>query len=157
MNADASSIALPAHRYLPGRNERHAEDAFDHVKALAARETSDATASENIAWQYGLRLFNHGFYWETHEVLEEVWMRALPNSRERWLVQCVIHLANGALKKDLGQQRAALRLAGLARECSQRAFAGGEGSVMGLSGNEVGTICVALEGAGDELSLGNPC
>jgi len=157
VSADAESIALPAHRYLPGRSERHPDDAFDHVKALAPKETRETTAHGNVAWQYGLRLFNHGFYWEAHEVLEEVWMRAPPNSRERWLVQCVIHLANGALKKELGQQRAVLRLAGLARECGHRAFAGGEGLVMGLADDEVEVVCVALEGAGNELSLGNSC
>lgn len=66
-------------------------------------------------------------------MLEEVWQRALPNSRERWLVQAVIHLANAALKNALDRPRAARRLAVLAGECSDRAFAGEMAMVMGIS------------------------
>jgi hypothetical protein len=143
----AQAIPLPARRYLPGVNERHPEDAFDHVKALCAERTDEPGAARNTAWHYGLRLFNGGFYWEAHEVLEEVWRRARPNSRERYLVQCVIHLANGALKLSLGRTRAAVRLSGLADECRLRAFSGGRRSAMGLDGGAVEENCEALSAA----------
>lgn len=143
----ALEIPLPARRYLPGVNERHPEDAFDHVKALCAGQTDERSAATNAAWHYGLRLFNGGFYWEAHEVLEEVWRRARPNSRERHLVQCVIHLANGALKLALGRASAAARLSGLADECRQRAFAGGRRSVMGLDGAAIEENCRSVAAA----------
>ena len=130
-------------------NQRHPEDAFDAVKAMSAAETTESTARENTAWRYGLRLIDEAYFWEAHEVLEEVWMRAKPNSRERWLVQSVIHVANGALKNALGQQRAAGRLAGLAGECAQRAFAGGRTTVMDVSADALARCCT-------DVSRGEP-
>lgn len=151
----AETLELPAWRYLPGRNERHAEDAFDRIKMLCPCETTEKTARSNIAWRYGLRLFNEGFYWEAHEILELVWQRARPNSRERFVVQCVIHLANGALKSALGQAKARGRLAAMAEECRQRAFAGAVGSVMGLSDSQVAKSCRFLASADPPSRLGH--
>jgi hypothetical protein len=151
----ATDIPLPAWRHVPGRNERHGDDAFAHVKSLCPVRTESATAEGNIAWRYGLRLFNEAYYWETHEVLETVWLRARPNSRERWLVQCVIHLANGALKQSAGRRQAAVRLAGLADTCRQRAYAGPALPVMGLGEATVAANCQRLR-AGDAVVDLNP-
>jgi hypothetical protein len=141
VTGEADRTELPVWRYLPGVNNRHKDDAFDHVKALCPERTDDRNASGNIAWHYGIRLFNEGYYWETHEVLEEVWLRALPNSRERFLVQSVIHLANGALKRRLGRIRAAERLAVMAEGCLARAFAGGKKSLMGIAAGATQRNC----------------
>jgi len=139
-----TSFGLPDHKHLPGKNQRHPEDTFDHVKEYCLKTTSDATAAENKPWLYGLQLINHGFYWEAHEVLEEVWMRAVPNSREKWLLQCVIHLANGSLKLELALEQAAIRLALLADECRSRAFAGEIEVLMGLSKDDLAKDCQML-------------
>ncbi|MEO0362637.1 MAG: DUF309 domain-containing protein [Pseudomonadota bacterium] len=120
---------LPAHRHTPGRNERHEEGAFDWIRDQAPAETTSAGAADNPAWAYGLRLFNAGFYWEAHEVLEPVWMNAAPNAPERALSQAVIQLANAALKREMGRPRAALRLCDIAEAHAREA---GEGPVMGL-------------------------
>ncbi|MEZ5810626.1 MAG: DUF309 domain-containing protein [Rhizobiaceae bacterium] len=146
----AAALALPERRYLPGKGERHAEDAFDSIKALCPRRTDDAGARANVAWRYGLRLVNAGFHWEAHEVLETVWMRAAPNSRERSLVRAVIHIANGALKTAIGKPAAAARLAGLARECVADAFAGERLFLMGLQAVDLEALCDALA-AGETL------
>jgi uncharacterized protein len=128
----ADRIPLPEWRYLPGINDRHEDNAFDDVKALCPERTHDGNASDNIAWQYGIRLLNEGYYWESHEVLEEVWRRALPNSRERFLVQSVIHLANGGLKRRLGRTNAVARLVAMAEECLERACSRCGKPVMGI-------------------------
>ncbi|PWE34380.1 hypothetical protein DDZ14_01350 [Maritimibacter sp. 55A14] len=106
---------------------------MDGVIAEAPAVTRDAGHGSNIVWTYGRRLIAEGFYWEAHEVLEPVWMNAPPNSRERHMVQAVIHLANAGLKRRMGKPRAAARLDALAAECAGRAFAGRDGAVMGLS------------------------
>jgi len=118
-----NSIALPHYRHLPGKNERPDTSELDNVIAQASAHTTDSSAAENIAWWYGLRLIDHGFYWEAHEVLEAVWNRAAPNSRERHMVQALIQLANTKLKVILQQPKAAARLAQLADDCVNRAFA----------------------------------
>jgi hypothetical protein len=144
MASAADRLKLPAWRYLPGINERHADDAFDDVKALCPETANDGNAPDNIAWHYGVRLFNEGYYWEAHEVLEEVWLRALPNSRERFLVQAVIHLANGALKCELGRMKAAERLAAMAEDCLQRAYPRGGRPAMGLEEDALRRNCRML-------------
>ncbi|MCB1387358.1 MAG: DUF309 domain-containing protein [Nitratireductor sp.] len=147
--ARAAALPLPSHRHLPGRNGRHEAGAFDFVPAQCADETREASVAENTGWHYGLRLFREGYFWEAHEVLETVWMRAAPNGRERHLVQGVIHLANGALKNGLAQQGAAKRLAVLALDAFGRAFAGGREQVMGLR-HEALRHCGERIAAGEE-------
>lgn len=124
---------MPDYRHLPGRNDRPGEGAFDAIKASAPAVTSSANAGENMAWRYGIRLLNEGYFWEAHEVLEQVWLNAPPNSRERCLVQAVIQMANGWLKEAMGQPRARLRIADLCRAAFEEAFPEGRStSLMGL-------------------------
>ena len=133
MAIDASTEPLPTHAYVPGINQRHEEEFLDHIKAAAPAETLDSNSTGNQAWLYGLRLIRHHYFWEAHEILETVWMRALPNSRERHLVQGVIHLANAALKLQMQRPEAASRLFDLSEECVLEAFNGLTGSrLMGL-------------------------
>lgn len=129
-------MPLPPRPHIPGRNARPDEAFFDGVKT-----------DSGAAWAYGIRLFNNGFYWEAHEVLEPVWRDAPPNSRERHLVQAVIHLANGLLKEAMARPNARLRLAGLARGRLVEAFPGRHGRLMGIDAEE------ALSAA-DRLALG---
>jgi hypothetical protein len=140
----ADSIPLPAWRYIPGVNARHADDAFEVVKVLCPPHVTEEGAAANEAWAYGLRLFNDGYYWEAHEVLETVWMQAAPNSRERALVRAVIHLANGALKLAAGKPAAAKRLAALATDSVAASHAGGLDRVMGLAADELRAIAGGL-------------
>ena len=145
-DAAAEKIPLPAWRHIPGVNDRHAGDAFDQAKALCPPRVTDAEASTNGAWLYGLRLFNAGYYWEAHEVLETVWMRTAPNSRERALVQALIHLANGALKLAANKPGAAKRLARLAGECVALSHSGGRDRIMGLGAKELLGVARTLAG-----------
>ena len=108
------TFTLPSYAHIPGQNARHHTDAFDAAKASALAVTEDATASENQAWRYGLELLARDFYWECHEVLETVWLRARPNSQARAAVQGVIQIANAALKLEMQKPNAARRLASIA-------------------------------------------
>lgn len=123
---------LPEHRHIPGTNPRHPEGAFDAVRSLADDVTASATATGNAAWLYGLDLLEAGFYWESHEVLEPVWMNAPPNSAERHLVQAVIQLANAGLKQVMGRDRAALRLCRICDDLLDRIGEAGPDLIMGL-------------------------
>lgn len=151
--SDADRIALPDRRHLPGQNERPGEEAFDFLLELSPSITTHADAGTNTGWRYGLRLLNHGFFFEAHEVLENVWHRAPPNSRERFLVQSVIHLANGALKQTMGRKAAAARLAELARQTADRAFGQGHDHLMGLRAEMVNAAIDRLAAGQDLLPL----
>lgn len=116
------SLALPQYKHVPGSNRRPHSDLLESVAKQALPITEDSSAGSNIAWRYGIRLYNEGFYWEAHEVLESVWLAAPPNSRERHLLQSVIQLANARLKHLMGREQACIRLIKLATESGYRAF-----------------------------------
>ncbi len=145
---------LPGRRHVPGANARPPEGAFAAIRRAAAKPTCEATADANIAWRHGLRLFNAGFDWEAHEVLEAVWLNAAPNSCERALVQGIIHLANGRLKQAMGRPNARRRLANLAAEAFSAAFPLGRGRLMGIDGEKAALAARSLAEGTDMPSLG---
>jgi predicted metal-dependent hydrolase len=141
-------LPLPQYKHVPGSNQRHDTDLLKTVARQAPPVTESSSAATNIAWRYGVRLFNEGFYWESHEVLETVWMSAPPNSRERHLLQSVIQLANARLKHLMGRQQAHTRLQQLALESARRAYpAKASERLMGI---DLGQLCKLAE---VELSL----
>ncbi|MEL0089250.1 MAG: DUF309 domain-containing protein [Rhodospirillales bacterium] len=108
----------PSYAYIPGQTPRHDPMLFDELKKQAG------------AWDFGLQLLKAGFYWECHEVVEAVWLRASPNSEEQRVAQGVIQLANAALKWRMGRGKAAQRIAAIAADL----FASvGSEKVLGIS------------------------
>ena len=67
-------------------------------------------------------------------MLEPVWMASAPNSRERYLVQAIIQIANASLKAELGKPRAAAKLVAIAEGLLGRS---GYESVFGLQPSEM--------------------
>jgi len=138
INASAvESLPLPGHKHIPGKTPAPDHKTLSAIVALTPKDTTSASARDNVGWRYGLRLLNLGYFWEAHEVLECVWKNAQPNSRERHLVQGVIHLANAALKESLRRERAAQRLLELAAACFDRAFQSSDERLMGLQAEEL--------------------
>ena len=140
----ALRFPLPKAAHIPGQTPRPPEGFLDEVIAQAPALTLDAEAYRNPVWHYGLILIEHGFFWEAHEVLEPVWSNAAPNGRERFLVQAVIHIANGALKLRMNRPKAASRLADLARDHLDRAFEGHAGPLMGIDRSKVAAAAAAI-------------
>jgi uncharacterized protein len=103
-------VSVPPHAHVPGLNARHPEDWFDHIKASVTDETPFELLGQTAAWQVGLSYFHDGYFWECHEVLEAVWMRAPDPSQERALIQAMIQLANARLKIRMEKPNAARRL-----------------------------------------------
>lgn len=101
---------LPTHAYVPGQNARHPEDWFDAIKASVTADVPVDELDRTEAWQAGLEYLAEGYFWECHEVLEAVWMRAPEGSPQRALTQGIIQLANARLKLRMRRPRAALRL-----------------------------------------------
>ena len=99
----------PAYRYIPGHNERHAEGLFDEIKSSA-----DGVALPQLqktqAWNYAIAFLQEEYYWESHEVMESVWMACPPNSAEKLYVQSIIQRANAGLKRKMGRMDAAEKL-----------------------------------------------
>jgi len=106
----------PSYAYIPGQTPRHPDGAFDVLRDSVALGMSEAELAASEAMQAGLRFLNDGFYWESHEVLEPVWMVCAPQSAERSMVQSLIQLANARLKIQMNRINAALRLTSIATE-----------------------------------------
>lgn len=76
-------------------------------------------------WPYGLDLFDHAYYWEAHEVWEQLWRRTDALDPRRQLLQGLIQAAASVLKGEMGQtwgarrlrDRAVLRLSRLGSAC----------------------------------------
>lgn len=105
----------PSHAYVPGRNARHPEGAFDPIRDTAHPGMTPDALAESDAFRHGLFYIDAGFYWEAHEVLEPVWMALPEGGTERRFVQALIQTANGYLKIRMDRPRAALRLCRIAR------------------------------------------
>lgn len=150
------TFALPPYAHIPGQNPRHRSDAFDDAKASALVVTEDATAPENQAWLFGLELLASGFYWECHEVLEIVWLRARPNSRARAAVQGVIQIANAALKLEMHKPKAASRLASIAELHFEDACRADKQLAMGLKYGQIQSALMQIRSGklqGQELDF----
>ena len=61
-------------------------------------------------WRYALDLFDHGYLWEAHEVLEQTWRELPVHSPERDLAQGIILASAALLKAHLGDDRSAAAL-----------------------------------------------
>ena len=56
-------------------------------------------------------LFNHGYWWESHEALEELWHAAGRTTPPARFVQALIHLSAACLNRHRGHGAAARRQA----------------------------------------------
>lgn len=129
---DVEAWPLPDEPYVPSLTPRPVTGPVFAISE-AAPETTDPTAwFAHEAWLAGFRLYAHGYFWETHEVWEPVWIGARPNSAERAMVQGLIQVANACLKLRMDRQRAAIRLVVIAATCLDEAAIGGDTRVMGL-------------------------
>jgi predicted metal-dependent hydrolase len=105
---------LPPYRYLPGRSPHPRRDPRGHAYGLpergpAAFDPRAPGASPDYA--EAVFLFNHGYYWESHEALEALWRGAGRGTPPGEFFQGLLLLAAAFLKRELGQQASARSLA----------------------------------------------
>lgn len=101
-------LPLPPYRYLPGEGPHPLRHPGGHSRDPEHLESG-------AAWLRGLDLYDHRYYWESHEVWEAVW-KATPQGHLRQLLQGLIQLAAATIKHHLGHDRPARRLLSRATE-----------------------------------------
>lgn len=101
----------PPYAYVPGQTPRHDPAIFERFHAP---DPEALKTSENV--RIAPALYQDGFFWETHEVLEPVWMALPDGTPDRAMVQAVIQLANARLKLQMDRPNAALRLVSIVED-----------------------------------------
>jgi predicted metal-dependent hydrolase len=96
-----TNIALPAYRYIPKLN-LHPSLLKDivHIPEIQISDEafSEKSWSDSLYYLYAIDLFNYGYYWEVHEVLEKLWMKKGKNSPIGFFLQGLIQLSVALLK-----------------------------------------------------------
>ena len=122
------------------------ERASRAARALADRPLAPADPPRPVALAEAATLYEAGLYFETHEVLEPFWMRALGAEREalQGLIQVAVgfqHLANGnldgarALLRDGATKLAGRRLEGRSTSAFGAEVARCLGEIIALGGD----------------------
>lgn len=136
--------ALPPYAFQPGAGPHPIKDAAGHsfgARSAPARPVGAANWHDHSDWRYAADLYNHGYYWEAHEVWEGLWHLAAKGSAERLLLQGLIQVAGAYLKRAAGQSEGASKLAERGVAKLRRAAPAGER----LLGVAVGAFADAVE------------
>ena len=102
---------LPPYTYVPGVTPHPVSDPRGHWHG-SSRPVLDF--GQAIDW--GRELFDHGFYWEAHEVWEGAWMLAGRTGPEADFIKGLIKLAASGVKCLEGNRQGAIRHALRAEE-----------------------------------------
>jgi uncharacterized protein len=96
--------SLPERAFIPGRGSKPALDAQPATYLAAERWR------ENVAYLWGVDLYNHGFAWEAHEAWEGLWRAAKHDDTQATFLQGLIQCAAACVKTSMGDAQAAQRL-----------------------------------------------
>jgi len=94
---------FPSYRYIPFQDIPHPHN---HLEGHSyGQENVYLPDFSDVDWRtcqpylYGVDLFNHGYWWEAHEIWENVWFAAGRTTREGIFIQGLIQLAAAQLKR----------------------------------------------------------
>ena len=100
--------ALPPYAYVPGQQPHPIRDPRGHSFGM---KPDDPEPPDPNRWRacrtylYGIDLFNHGYYWEAHEVLEGLWHACHRRGPMGMFFKALIALAAAGLKLRMGNRR----------------------------------------------------
>ena len=129
-------VPLPPYSYVPGRYPHPFSDPRGHRYGIDFPPPSCADPDrwrESFHYLLGLDLFNHGYFWEAHEMWEKLWHAAGRKGPAADFYKGLIQLAVAGVKIREGRPGGVLSHARRAAELfgQVRAAVGGEG-YMGL-------------------------
>ena len=108
-----SDIDLPEFRYIPGRKLKEGGPArraqlpdLPPPVPLSAKSWQDSAH-----YLYAIDLFNYGYWWEAHEVLEGLWVLARRETPMGIFLQGLIQISASLLKESQSLHKPALSLA----------------------------------------------
>ena len=110
-----TNISFPDRKYIPGQGihpKKHPNGS--HIPDLPAEmKLFDAdTWRISQRYLYGIDLFNFGYWWEAHEVLEELWIQTGRSTLTAKFIQGIIQISAALLKNSQIVQQRSSQLAG---------------------------------------------
>ena len=109
-----TNISFPDRKFIPGEGIHPKKQPHgSHIPELK----SEITKFDNDTWQnsqrylYAVDLFNFGFWWEAHEVLEDLWNQTGKSTLTAKFIQGLIQISAAFLKDSQLFPRGASRLA----------------------------------------------
>ena len=104
---------FPGYKHTPGRTPHPTRDpeghSYDRPK-LDLPDLNEADWRKCDEYLFGIDLFNAGYWWEAHEVLEGLWHAAGIGTPAAHVMQAVIQCAAAHLQASTGRPRGAKRL-----------------------------------------------
>ena len=91
-------IEFPSFKYIPKLTSNPDDDHIPIYKEPIIAFSSH-TWKESETYLYAIDLFNFGYFWEVHEVLEKIWLKLGKKSPEGIFIQGIIQLSVALLKK----------------------------------------------------------
>ena len=92
---------FPPYAFVPGEHPHPTKDPQGH-------SFGDSEATDPQAFEWGVDLYEHGYFWEAHEAWEPLWRPS--EGAERSLLAGLIQCAAACLKTRVGESRGARRL-----------------------------------------------
>lgn len=108
-----SARPFPSSRFVPGKNLHPRHNSNNHCFRLKEPRLvllPPDQWSQSDDYLYGIDLYNYAYWWECHEVFEELWNIAGHSSEQGNFFQALIQLAAANLKLFMGSQQAARNL-----------------------------------------------
>jgi len=105
---------FPAYRFVPGESPHPTRDPQGHSYNQSPETPGrfdPGRWQECQIYLYGIDLFNHGYWWEAHEALEELWKTAGRHTQTGQFIQGLILIAAAQLKHLQGYHDTAGQMA----------------------------------------------
>ena len=114
---------FPTYRFIPGRSPHPRRDPQGH--SYGQPEPTPPLFKPEEWWDsewylYGIDLYNHGYWWECHEVFEGLWHAVGPDSPQGHFLQALIQVAAANLKRLVNASEPASTLSQAALERLQK-------------------------------------
>jgi hypothetical protein len=135
--SNAGNLPLPQWAYVPGETAEAEADyeTLAQAKLLVPSRFRGYVPARHPALRYAISLNDHGYFWESQEILEAVWAAAPQGGRERILLRACIQIANANLRLRMQKPHAATRFFGEALgqlDTLRKAVVGGDGFADGF-------------------------
>lgn len=107
-----SGIDLPKFRYIPGQgpHPRHLAKGSHFPELPSPIPLSLESWQDSVHYRYAVDLFNYGYWWEAHEVLEVLWVQAKRETPTGIFLQGLIQISAALLKESQALHKASLSL-----------------------------------------------